>query len=73
MRTCRLSFGAPTMGTNKGGLQSIYRENKEKEAVEHLIKKWGSNLIKIQVKDQKHGKRYDAKINWKHFKVNLNI
>ena len=73
MRTCRISFGAPTMGTNKGGLQSIYRENKEKEAVESLIKKWGSNLIKIQVKDQKQGKRYDAKINWKHFKVNFNI
>lgn len=73
MRTCKISFAAPTMGTNKGGLQAIYREEKEKTSVEHLIKKWGKNLVTMQIKQQAQGNRYDAKINWKRFKVNINI
>lgn len=73
MRTSTISFGAPTMGTNKGGLQSVYRAEKEKTSVENLIKKWGKNIVTMQIKDQAQGKRYDAKINWKRFKVNINV
>ena len=61
------------MGTNKGGLQSLYRAEKEKTSVENLIKKWGKNIVTMQIKDQAQGKRYDAKINWKRFKVNINV
>lgn len=73
MRTAKISFGAPTMGTNKGGLQSLYKQNRQKQSVENLIKKWGKDIITMQIKEQAGEKRYDAKINWKKFKVNINF
>ena len=38
---------------------------------EKLINKWGSKYVSIQIKDHNQGQRYDAKINWKAFKVDI--
>ena len=71
MRALQISFACPSYGSNKGGLHEIYKQNLEKEMAEKLINKWGSKYVSIQIKDHSVGQRYDAKINWKAFKVDI--
>lgn len=71
MRTLQISFACPSFGSNKGGLYDVYHKQKlEKSQAEKLAKKWGK-CVSIQIKDHSAGRRYDAKINWKRFKINI--
>ena len=56
------SFQAPKYGSNSGGCKEDY-EN-ERFWSERLVQKWGSSLVKLNIK--KDG-RPDAKINWAFF------
>ena len=67
----QISFACPSYGSNKGGLHEIYKQNLEKVCAEQLMNKWGSKYVSIQIKDHNQGQRYDAKINWKAFKVDI--
>tara|TARA_R100001443_G_scaffold116699_2_gene138109 strand:+ start:508 stop:1275 length:768 start_codon:yes stop_codon:yes gene_type:complete len=64
-RSTLYAFSCPQNGSNKGGLYDEYNYKKgakEKQAVEQLIKYWGSEIVKPITK--KDG-RNDAKIYWK--------
>lgn len=68
-RTARVqiyAFAAPENGSNAGGLQATYQTGiREREAVNQLAAMY-PGIVKPVIK--KNG-RYDAKINWRHFKV----
>jgi hypothetical protein len=36
----RFYFGAPTVGTNAGGLQELYKQKKDSIAAENFVRKW---------------------------------
>ena len=72
MRCLKLSFSCPTFGANKGGLHEVYNKlNLEKEMSVKLAKKWGKKLVTLQIKNTNGEERYDAKINWNRYKVNI--
>ena len=72
MRALKISFSCPSYGSNKGGLHEVYHKQKlEKTMAERLVKKWGKKYANLQVKEHSSGTRYDAKINWKAFKVDI--
>lgn len=66
VRACMLCFGAPTNGSNKGGLHDEYKAGKEKAAVDRMVKAW-PGICKPVVKTNG---RYDLKINWRAFHPN---
>lgn len=65
VRCCRLSFGAPKNGSNKGGLFDEYRSGREAQASQLMEKKWGRKICHAE---KKPDGRPDVKINWSHFR-----
>lgn len=61
-RLNHLAFTVPSIGTNKGGIESSTRYNKQIEWSKKMEKKWGSDICKYVVK--KNGTP-DIAINWR--------
>lgn len=61
-RLNHLAFTVPSIGTNKGGIESSTRYQKQIEWSKKMEKKWGSDICKYVIK--KNGTP-DIKINWR--------
>jgi len=66
IRTCKIAFAAPKNGSNKGGLQDIYKQDGRELACSKVMSDiWGDKICKLVTKDDG---RSDVSINWKFFK-----
>jgi hypothetical protein len=64
-RPCWLAFGAPTNGSNKGGLADTYAEDgREREDSLALERLWPGV---VEYREKKNG-RSDAKIHWRRMR-----
>lgn len=61
-RLNHLYFHCPSIGTNKGGIESSSRYQKQIEWSKKMEKKWGTDICKYIIKKNKMP---DIKINWK--------
>lgn len=61
VRVTRFAFGAPTMGTNAGGLYDEYRQGREQTDAETLARLWPQHATVVV----KANGRPDAKIDWR--------
>ena len=55
-------FNCPNVGTNKGGLQEMYKQKKDEESAIKFVKEWHP-FAELK----KNGDRIDAKIDFKQF------
>jgi hypothetical protein len=71
VRLTNLGFSTATYGSNTGGLHDVYHSEsavpKEKLMADRMCRKWG-DVCKTVLKTNG---RYDAKIDWKRFKVDI--
>ena len=66
VKTFRLNhhyFLVPSIGTNKGGIESSTRALKQKYWSYKMLNKWGENIISIIRKTNNY---YNIKINWRY-------
>ena len=64
MRTCKLAFGAPKNGSNKGGLHDEYKAGLERRWSENMIRRWPGICTWAEKKDG----RPDVAIDWSVFR-----